>query len=132
MNRTDKAIENHKKGYNCAQAVLCAFEDVTDFTEDELFRMSEAFGGGMGGSGSICGAVSAMVILVGMKESGGVNALPATNKALSYKKAGALINEFENKNTSVLCSRIKGGKLRSCDGCIEDAVVLLENYLKQI
>ena len=131
MNRVEKAIENHKKGYNCAQSVLCAFSDVTDYTEDELFRISEAFGGGMGGSGSVCGAVSAMVLLVGMKESFGTEALPLTNKAESYRISGNVIKEFENKNVSVLCSRLKGEHLRSCDGCIEDAVVILENYLKQ-
>ena len=38
MDRVAKALENHHKGYNCAQAVVCAFADVTDFTEDELFR----------------------------------------------------------------------------------------------
>ena len=65
MDRVTRAVENHKKGYNCAQAVLCAFSDITDLTEDQLFRLSEAFGGGMGGTKGVCGAVSAMVFLAG-------------------------------------------------------------------
>lgn len=129
MNRVDKAIENHKKGYNCAQAVVCAFYDKTDFSEDELFRLSEAFGGGMGGSGSVCGAVSAMVFLAGLKKSFGVDKLPQTNKKESYNFASELMAEFESMNKSLICMKLKGEQLRSCDGCIEDAVRILEKYL---
>lgn len=129
MNRKIEAVEKHKKGYNCAQAVLCTFADKTKFTEDELFRLSEAFGGGMGGTKGICGAVSAMVFLAGLENSLGVDSLPKTNKVNSYTQAAQLIAEFENKNKTVLCSRLKGENLRSCDGCIEDAVEILEKYL---
>lgn len=128
MNRIEKALQNHKKGYNCAQAVACAFCDKTIFNEDDLFRMSEAFGGGMG-CGSICGAVSAMVMLAGLKSSKGINLLPETNKKESYKISKELIDSFEEKNGSVLCKRIKDENLRSCDGCIEDAVKILEEKL---
>ncbi len=129
MDRVEKALENHHKGYNCAQAVVCAFADVTDFTEDELFRLSEGFGFGMGTQGT-CGAVSAMVFLAGLKNSKGVDAIPETNKKESYKLARELINTFEEKNNSVICKEIKEQNLRSCDGCIEDAVKILEEKLK--
>lgn len=129
MDRAKKAVENHKKGYNCAQAVLCAFSDKTDMTEDELFRLSEAFGGGMGGTQGICGAVSAMVFLAGLKLSAGVDSLPETNKLKSYAFAKELMDEFEAMNTTLMCSRLKGEQIRSCDGCIEDAVKILEERL---
>lgn len=44
-----------------------------------------------------------------------------------------LTEEFVNKNGSMICSEIKGIEtkkvLRSCNGCIEDAVELLDKYL---
>ena len=129
MDRVKIAIDNHKKGYNCAQAVVCAFADKTEFSEDQLFRMIEGFGGGMGGTGGVCGAVSAMVVLEGLKTSAGIDALPKTNKMESYKNSANLMKEFEDMNQSIICSRIKGEGLRSCDGCIEDAVKILEKYL---
>ena len=129
MDRVKLAIDNHKKGYNCAQAVLCAFADKTDFSEDQLFRIIEGFGGGMGGTGGVCGAVSAMVVLAGLNNSAGISALPKTNKAESYSFAAKLMKEFEDMNKSVICSRIKGEALRPCDGCIEDAVKILEKYI---
>lgn len=128
MDRRKNAVEKHKKRYNCAQAVLCAFADTTDFTEDELFRLSEGFGFGMGTMG-VCGAVSAMVFLAGLKNSLGLEKLPETNKLKSYACAKEMIEEFEKMNKSIICSRIKGEKLRSCDGCIEDAVRILEERL---
>ena len=118
MTRAEIAVENHKKGYNCAQAVLCAFADKTGFTEDELFRLSEAFGGGMGGTQGVCGAVSAMVFLAGLKNSLGIDELPGSNKRTSYGDAAALMTEFEKMNQTIICSRLKGEGLRSCDGCI--------------
>ena len=130
MDRVKKAIENHHKGYNCAQAVICAFEDKTDFTEDQLFRLSEAFGFGMG-TQEVCGAVSAMVFLAGLKNSAGVDKIPETNKKDSYKLARELIEAFEEKNQTTICAKIKGEGIRSCDGCIEDAVKILEEKLQK-
>ena len=53
MNRVEKALENHKKGYNCSQAVACAFCDKTSFCEADLFRIMEGFGLG-GGDNTSC------------------------------------------------------------------------------
>jgi C_GCAxxG_C_C family probable redox protein len=130
MDRVKKAIENHHKGYNCAQAVVCAFADVTDFTEDQLFRLSEAFGFGMGTQG-VCGAVSAMAFLAGLEKSFGVDKIPETNKKESYKFVAELIKAFEDKNQTTSCARLKGEEIRSCDGCIEDAVRILEEKLQK-
>ena len=49
-----------------------------------------------------------------------------TTKRQSYKDMKELTEKFQKKNGSVICREIKGvdtGKvLRSCDGCIADAV----------
>lgn len=129
MTRREKAIENHKKGYNCAQAVLCAFSDKIGMNEDELFRLSEAFGGGMGGTQGVCGAVSAMVFVVGALKSKGVDMLPDTNKKESYAFAAKLMKEFEDRVASSVCKEIKEKNLISCDGCIEEAVKILEENI---
>ena len=47
-NRVEKTIERHKKGYNCAQAVVCTYCDLLNAEEQDAFRMSEGFGAGMG------------------------------------------------------------------------------------
>ena len=129
----EKAVANHKKKYNCAQAVACAFCDKLGRDEKEVFEVMEAFGLGMGSMG-ICGAVSAMAAVVGMVESDGALDAPKTKKD-SYKAMKALTEKFKEKNQSIICKELKGIEtkkiLRSCDGCVQDAAEILEEYLAQ-
>lgn len=129
MNKREKAVENHKKGCNCAQAVACVFAERLGCSEDEIFRLTEAFGGGMGGTQGVCGAVSAMVFVAGGIKSYGMNKLPETNKKESYNSARELMERFESKIGTIMCAEIKSKSLHSCDGCIEDAVELLEEFI---
>ena len=129
MNRCEKAVENHKKGYNCAQAVACVFADKLGYNEDDIFRLTEAFGGGMGGTQGVCGAVSAMVFVAGALKSFGMDKLPQTNKKASYDFARELMEKFQCRIGTIICNEIKCKHLRSCDGCIEEAVKILEEYI---
>ncbi|MCQ2546385.1 MAG: C-GCAxxG-C-C family protein [Clostridia bacterium] len=130
--KIQKALDNHHKGYNCAQSVACAFAEELGMDEKELFKMMEGFGFGMGCMGT-CGAVSGMTAVAGLKESDGNLEQPASKKA-SYRASKKMIKAFEEKNGSVICKEIKGvdtGKvLRSCDGCVEDAAEIVEKNLK--
>ena len=130
--RVEKALENHGKGYNCCQAVACAYADLVGVDENLIFAAGEGFGAGMGGMECTCGAVSAAVMLAGMKNSGGDMSNPTT-KGKTYGFSKAIVKEFEAKNGSVVCKDLKGLEtkkvLRSCDGCIEDAARIAEKVL---
>ena len=129
MNRCEMAVANHKKGCNCAQAVACVFADKLGYSEDEIFRLTEAFGGGMGGTQGVCGAVSAMVFVVGGLKSFGIDKLPETNKKESYDCARRLMEIFQNRIGTTICRDIKGQQLHSCDACIAEAVKILEEFI---
>lgn len=133
MDRVQKALENHKKGMNCCQAVACAFADALDADENLVFAMGEGFGAGMGGMECTCGAVSGAVLLAGLKNSSKDAANPTT-KGKTYQLSRKIVEEFGVKNGSVICRELKGvgtGKvLRSCDGCIEDAARLAQQILE--
>ena len=99
-----------------------------------LFRskVSEGFGFGFGGLGEVCGAASAMALVAGYKNSsGGVD--KGITKAQTNKIVNDLLSAFKEKNTSYLCRDLLGQngkpKLRSCDGCIEDACEILDAQL---
>ena len=129
--RVQKAIDLHHKGYNCAQAVVCAYCDLFGLDEETGYRASEAFGFGMGQM-EVCGALAGACMLAGLKNSGGLQAGGKT-KAETYKLDRQLAAAFREKNQSVLCRELKGvesGKvLRSWDGCGEDGARLVETYL---
>ena len=48
MDHAEKARALFLEGYNCAQAVLCAFEDLTGLDRETSARLASSFGGGMG------------------------------------------------------------------------------------
>ena len=54
-NHAELARELFMQGYNCAQAVACAFCDVTGLEIDAAARMASSFGGGLGRLREVCG-----------------------------------------------------------------------------
>jgi len=129
-NRINKAAELHKSGMNCSQSVLCAYCDLLGADEKTAYKLAEGFGAGMGIQ-SVCGALTGLIMLLGLQNSSGTPEIPT--KASTYKLAKEVSKKFEDKIGSIICSEIKGintGKvLRSCDGCIEDACRIAEEYL---
>ena len=130
--RTEKAMEIHRKGGNCCQAVVCAFNDVLNIDFKTLFSISEGFGLGMGNMKNTCCAVSGMVMLAGLKNSSG-SPQNGITKSATYKIASEMTEEFRNQAGSVICGEIKGvstGKcLKSCSQCIADCVKIAENKI---
>lgn len=128
----ERALALHEAGYNCAQAVACACAPAVGADADQLFRLMEGFGGGMGGFTETCGAISGGVALLGYANSGG-RENPKT-KGSTYKLARQLVSRFGEANGSTLCPELKGLRgglvLRSCPGCIEDGVRLTLGILR--
>ena len=130
--RVAEIKDKHTRGYNCAQIVLCSYAEELGIDEETLFRISEGFGAGMGGMMQTCGAVTAMFMALGLANSSG-DLQACDTKTQTMKKGRELAAEFEKKNGSIVCRELKGidtGKvLRSCDGCIEDGIRILGEYL---
>lgn len=82
--RVEQAIERHKRGFNCAQAVACTYCDLAGVSEDVMFRMMEGFGAGMGAMECTCGAVSGAVAVAGMKNSNGRELANSKGRPISY------------------------------------------------
>lgn len=131
MNRLEQAAKYHKKGYNCSQSVACAFCDRMGMDEETVFKMTEGFGFGVSDSYGTCGAVTGMAVVLGAVNSSANLEMP-NSKAATYQKVSALNAKFREKNHSTICRELKGmdsgNMLRSCDGCIEDAVRILSEY----
>ena len=63
----DKAEQLFKEGYNCSQAVIGAFADEIGMDFETAVRLASSFGGGMGRMREVCGTVSAMFMIAGLK-----------------------------------------------------------------
>ena len=60
MDRCEQAVGYHKKGFNCCQSVLAAFQDVIGLTETQCLTLGGGFGAGAG-TGELFGAVTGAV-----------------------------------------------------------------------
>lgn len=130
--RVEKTIEKRSKGYNCAQAVACTYCDMVGLDEETMFKLTEAFGLGMGNMEGTCGAVTGACVLAGLMRSSG-NLERPDSKAHTYKLSGEIAQQFEEQNGSLICKELKGVEtgrmLRSCADCVRDAAALAEQIL---
>ena len=132
--RIKKTLELQKQGYNCAQAVACAYCDIVDVDERTALRATEAFGAGMGGRETTCGAISGAVFLAGMKSADGIVGAPKS-KLTTYKLSKTIVDAFLQKNGTIICKELKekdpetGKPRRDCAGCIMDAAAIAEIVL---
>ena len=146
MTRKEKAMAYFRQGYNCAQAVVLAFADLTDMDEATLSRMSCSFGGGMGRLREVCGTVTGMFLVTGLLR-GYDGAETGEVKAAHYARIQALAKEFEKQNGSIICRELLALRQkhrddptpearteayyagRPCAELVGSAAEILENYL---
>ncbi len=105
--RGDKAKQLFLSGYNCAQAVLMAFSDMTGFDEKTSAMLASGFGGGMGRMREVCGTVSAMFMIVGIV-NGYDDPKDNENKKRTYAMIQQLAGEFKEINGSIICKELLG------------------------
>lgn len=103
--RTDKAVELFKSGFNCSQAVFAAFAGEFGMDEETALKVSAGLGGGVGRSREVCGAVSGAAMLVGFKY-GAINSDDAEAKAKCYAVVQEIIAEFKQTNPSIVCREL--------------------------
>ena len=132
MNREEKAVMLRNKGYNCAQAVVCAYCDVFDISEDVAFAISEPFGSGLGCTKGNCGALVGACMLLGLKNSSR-NLETPNSKGITYLQERPIVNDFIEQAGALKCREIKGietGKvLCECEMCVRIASRLVDKYI---
>lgn len=105
MNHSEKAAELFMEGYNCAQAVVLAFSDMTGLESTYAARMISSFGGGMGGLREVCGAVSGMLTVAGVLYGYESPTDDAAKKA-HYARVQELAERFRQESGSIICREI--------------------------
>ena len=105
MDHSVKAGELFLGGCNCAQAVFLAFEDVTGIDRKLAAKLSSPFGGGMGRMREVCGAVSGMLMVLGVLYGYAEQDGDAKKRQL-YKDVQALAGSFREECGSIICREI--------------------------
>ncbi len=148
MNEYSKrAGELFRQGYNCAQSVFCAFAEEVGMDFDTARKLSSSFGGGMGRLREVCGAVTAMFMIAGLKY-GYTTPNDDDIKAHHYERIQMLANEFEKNNKSIICRELLGLDIkhdsfiptkrdeeyyttRPCEKLVENAAEIISEYISK-
>ena len=145
MNHSELAVENFMRGYNCSQAVVVAFCDVTGMKPQYAARLSSSFGGGMGRMREVCGAVSGMLLVAGLLYGYGTPGDEESKKA-HYHLVQALAGKFREREQSIVCREILKNppsdpnptprneefyKKRPCARLVALAAQILDDYIRE-
>ena len=108
MNHGEKAEKLFLEGYNCAQSVLCAFEDVTGFERETAAKLASSFGGGLGRMREVCGAVSGASMVLGLTK-GYCDPKDFEAKKAHYARVQEFARRFKEQNGSIICRELLSG-----------------------
>ena len=136
MSIKEKAAKYFTEGkYNCCQAVICAYCDEYGIKDDDIFKLTEGFGLGMGGLKDTCGAVTGMFMAIGLHNSAGDKADPRKTKMDTYEAVRNSAKAFKEENGSIYCCELKailnGKQVVSCEKCVETAAEIVEKYIAE-
>ena len=144
MSRIERAVALFKAGCTCSQAVVAAYSDLFEMDEKVAMRVSCGLGAGVGRMREVCGAVSGMAMLAGLKHGGETPDGEAKKK--TYEVVQAMSEAFKEHNGSIVCRELLGlgrpendptpearteayYKKRPCAALVEDAAAIVERFL---
>ena len=148
--RVARAVENFMAGYGCCQSVVAAFADLYGLDDILAKKIAAGFGGGVGRLRMMCGAVSGIVILVGL-HCGQTEGDDREGKSACYKVVQDLLAQSREQNGSLICAEILGlegyekascsyvasprtaeyYKSRPCAAKVESAARIFADFLKR-
>ncbi len=127
--RVERAVDNFMAGYGCCQSVVAAFADLYGVDEKTALRFGAGFGGGVGRLRMMCGAVSGIVMLVGL-DCGQTEGSDREGKSACYKVVQELLAKSEQQNGSLICAEILGLKGHDKANCTYEASPRTAEYYK--
>ncbi len=141
----DLAEKLFREGYNCSQAVLLAFSDVTGLDNETAAKVASGFGGGLGRMREVCGAVSGAAMVLGLVR-GYSDSKDFNAKKAQYNLVQEFAKRFKEKNGSIICRELLSGvktskgldpeartdtyyKKRPCPLLVRDAADILDELV---
>ena len=130
MDRKEKALKNRaEKKYNCAQSVLCAFDDLTGPDTETALAIGDGFGGGLH-CGQVCGALSGGVMALGIICKNG-GEYPVHNEKIR-RLTKTLTKRFKEEEGHYGCwDLLASTKERRCEKYILDTIGMVEEILEE-
>lgn len=107
VSRIGQAVATFESGYTCAQSVFATYADLFGMDRETALKLASPMGGGVGRMREICGVVSAMALLAGLKE-GNTDPANEDGKERIYLLTRQLAERFKEKNGTIICRELLG------------------------
>ena len=101
------------QGYHCSEAVLKAVCQELGIENELIPRIAGALGGGMAGTGEVCGAVSSALMCISIKHG---REEPSQSDDEAYVLARRFLRRFRNEMGSIRCRELTGIDLTTREG----------------
>ncbi|TKY91488.1 MAG: C_GCAxxG_C_C family protein [Candidatus Methanomarinus sp.] len=115
MNKIECAVSCFKEGFSCSQALLSTYGPQFDLNREMALRVSGAFGGGIGHMGETCGAVTGVIMVIGLKY-GKTRAEDEQIEEKAYSLIQEFVDKFNSRNGSIICRELLGYDISTPEG----------------
>lgn len=105
--RVEKAVQTFESGFGCAQSVFSTYADLFGMDRETALKLASPMGGGIGRMREVCGTVSAMALLAGLKE-GNTDPMNEEGKERIYLLVRQMSDRFREENGSIICRELLG------------------------
>lgn len=115
MSHAEKAVSCFNSGFSCSQAVLSTYSEQYGMDQAMAFKVSCAFGGGMGRMAGPCGAVTGALMAIGLKY-GKYQEGDEKAKEKTYALTNEFARRFKARNGSINCKELLGCDIGTPEG----------------
>lgn len=103
--RVEEAVKTFESGYTCAQSVFVTYADLFGLDRETALKLTSPMGGGIGRMREVCGAVSSMALLAGLKE-GNTDPDNEQGKERIYLLTRQLADKFKDRHETIICREL--------------------------
>src|SRR5512142_1356185 len=97
MSSARAASKRFADGYRCSEAILAEYCGRVGLDSGSALKIGCALGGGLGGAGEVCGALTASIVILGLKY-GRETENDADKRALADSHVRELLRRFALKH----------------------------------
>jgi C_GCAxxG_C_C family probable redox protein len=99
--------------YNCCESVLLALSDHLGIKNELMPKIGTAIGAGVSLNGLLCGSISSVVILIGLKYG---RTTPEENPQPAWQMADKYVSSFKDKFGAVNCRELTQLDIKTQEG----------------
>ncbi len=115
MDKSEKAAELFKKGFNCSQAVFTAFAPELGVDEQSALKLACPFGAGMARMQNTCGAVTGAFMAIGLKYGKSAEG-DTESRDRSYRLTQEFAKQFTAMHGTIECRTLLGADINTPEG----------------